>query len=102
MLLLLELLNDGVVEVKRQSFQRGRGRGFDIGLVHNLLPQAPDEPDARDESSARCDQYHCSAQNQRIGEQPYHQNLPYHRKNWLPTKSASNAMLPRKTPKAIG
>ena len=38
---------------------------------------------------------------QGIGEQLYHQNLPYQRKNWLPTKSASRAMLPRKTPKGI-
>ena len=101
MLLLLELLDDGVVEVQRLSFKSGSGRGIEIGLGVNAPAQAANEPDRRDESSPRHEHYQCGAQNQRISEQPYHQNLPYHRKNWLPTKRASSAMLPKNTPKGI-
>lgn len=99
--LLFELLDNRVVEVKRQSFKRWGGRGVDIGFSGNVSAQAANQPDGQQKCATRRNHYERGSQNQRIGEQPYHQKLPYHRKNWLPTKSASNAMLPKKTPKGI-
>ena len=99
--LLLQLLDDGVVEMEWQSFQSGRGGGIEIGLGGNVAAQAANHPDGKHEGATRHDQHQRSAQNQRIGQQPYHQNLPYQLKNWLPTNNASKAMLPRKTPKGI-
>ena len=99
--LLFELLDDSVVEVERQIFQGGRAGAAEIGFGGDALPQSEHQPDGKYKGSSRREQHQYSPQDQRIAKQIYHQNLPYQRKNWLPTKNASKAMLPRKTPKGI-
>ena len=100
-LLLLELLDDGVVEMQRQSLELGRGSGAEIGFGGDVAPQRAHQPDGQYKGASGHEEQQHGAQDQRIGNQPYHQNLPYQRKNWLPTNSASKAMLPRKTPNGI-
>src|ERR1700692_4642056 len=100
-LLLLQLLNDGVIQMKRQSFEAGRGAGTQFCLFSNTAAESAHSPNRDQEGGSGGDKREHRPQHQRIGEQPYHQSLPYQFKNSLPTKNATSAMLPRNTPKGI-
>src|SRR5580692_4751939 len=101
MFLLLQLLNDGVIEVEWKSFQCGGGRGIEISFLGNAAAQAANYPNGEHECATRDGQHKRSGQKDGIGQHPYHQSLPYQLRNRLPANKASNAVPPRKTPKGI-
>lgn len=58
-------------------------------------------PDYEHKRADRGEQHQGGAQYQRIGQQLYQNSLPYQPRKRLPAKSASSAMLPKKTPNGI-
>src|ERR1017187_5227172 len=100
MLLLLELLDHRVVQVKRQSLERWRWVRRKFALLRNAVPQLAHKEQAHQKREGRAEQYDRRSQNQRIG-QDSHQSPPYQCRNRLPKKNAIRAMLPRKTPNGI-
>src|SRR2546429_2404454 len=99
MLLLLELLDHSVVKMHRESVETWRGL-VEISLRGYAAPQASHHPQAENERRHSDHENDDRTEDDRIGQQSYH-SPPYQRRNWLPAKSASKAMLPRKTPNGI-
>jgi hypothetical protein len=79
--LLLQLLNDGVVKMEWQSIKLGGRPGIEFGLLRNAAAQGAHYRDCQHERHARREEGKSGAENKRIGEQPYHHNLPYQFKN---------------------
>ena len=56
MFLLLELLDDGVIEMHGQSIQGGGSFGSQIAFLRDIAPQAADHPNGKQECAPRHDQ----------------------------------------------
>ena len=67
MLLLFELLDHSIVEMQRQSLQRGRRLGRDLGLLADIAAQKSHEDQSQDKGKAGAKQHYCRAQDDRIG-----------------------------------
>jgi len=100
-LLLLQLLDDRVIEMQRKSFERRSAARIKISLIRNVLAYAADCPDREHEGAGRNAQQQSGAPYKRVCQQFYQNSLQYQPRKRLPAKSATNAMLPRKTPNGI-
>jgi hypothetical protein len=67
-LLLLELLDDGVVEIQRQSVERAGLRVGEIGLIVDILAQGADEKKADEKGDACAEEYGNRTEQNWIGQ----------------------------------
>ncbi len=100
MFLLFQLLDDGMIAMDRQTLGSEWRLSEGVSLTDQAFAGATD----RDCSHHKCcngdQQKHSQTQHHRI-EQKLHSNPQYQCSRSFPKKNASNAMLPRKTPKGI-
>src|SRR5260221_6147268 len=100
MFLLFELLDYRVVQMQGKSLQRGRRRGGKLTLCGKFVSQRAHEEESHQKGKRRTEQNNCRSQEHAVGQHS-HQSPPYQCRNRLPTKKATSAMLPRKTPNGI-